>query len=690
VKKLKTMNMPTWREWLFSAKALTAALLSLYIALAIPLDNPYWAMASVYVVSHPLSGATRSKAIYRALGTVLGAAASVAILPLFGQQPVMLSLVISLWLTTLLYLSLIDRSPRSYIFMLAAYTVPLISLTEVNNPQHIFDVALARSEEILLGIVCASLVNALLFPSRIALVLSARMTVLLADARAGALQLLGATGLTALDQRALHQLMIDVMGLDGMIVHLEYDASSHLPTRHAREFRARMAMLAPQLISMGDALRQLRQELPEPLPEFEEYLQHAGQWLQGEDAQLDSDRLVERSWQLQTWLSDSHPEQHLALAGALGQIRALIDLWQDALELRRCFTQDHPEQAPMLRYRVRQLIGTPRHYDYPLLAFSALSAGILVLLVSLLWYWSGWAHGYTGVFLAAVASCFFASQDNPAPFIKSMLVATLISTVAAAIYLFALMPNVHDFGSLAILLAAPLLLLGTFSGRPQYAGTAILLAVQTISTLTIQDRYTADFSRFADVALSSAMGVTFALIWARLTRPFGTQWAARRLARSGWISLSRLALAKPKQDHDDVASKVIDRTAQLLPRLAQLADQGLALHDATRGLRLCFRLLELKRLPLPADAEQRLQPVLLALHDYFQACARARHPQSAPDGLREQLDDGVHHLWSRDGQAAHDACLALHGLRLALFPAVSPAIAPLPTTTRYDPLGASA
>ena len=116
--------MPTWREWLFSAKALIAALLALYIALAIPLDNPYWAMASVYVVSHPLSGATRSKAIYRALGTLLGAAASVVLLPMFAQQPVMLSLVISLWIGALLFLSLLDRSPRSYIFMLAAYTGP--------------------------------------------------------------------------------------------------------------------------------------------------------------------------------------------------------------------------------------------------------------------------------------------------------------------------------------------------------------------------------------------------------------------------------------------------------------------------------------------------------------------------------------------------------------------------------------
>ncbi|HBZ99628.1 MAG TPA: hypothetical protein DEO97_12825, partial [Pseudomonas sp.] len=30
------MTMPTWREWLFSAKALIAALMALYIALAIP------------------------------------------------------------------------------------------------------------------------------------------------------------------------------------------------------------------------------------------------------------------------------------------------------------------------------------------------------------------------------------------------------------------------------------------------------------------------------------------------------------------------------------------------------------------------------------------------------------------------------------------------------------------------------
>ncbi|MGY8820247.1 MAG: FUSC family protein [Pseudomonadales bacterium] len=662
------MNMPTWREWLFSAKALIAALLSLYIALAIPLNNPYWAMASVYVVSHPLSGATRSKAIYRVQGTLLGAAASVAILPLFAQQPVMLILVIALWITTLLYLSLLDRSPRSYIFLLAAYTVPLISLSEVNHPDTIFHVALARSEEILLGIVCASLVNAVLFPSRIAPVLSARMAVMLNDARVATRQMLSATEPDVFDQRALQRLMADVMGLDSMIVHLEYDSSSHLQARHAREFRARLAMLAPQLISLGDALRSLRQQLNAPLPELNEFLHLVAHWMQGDDLQITAQQLGDRSLHLQTWLSDSYPAHRLALVSALSQLRALIALWQDALTLRRCFAEDRVAEPLALHYQVRQLIGAPHHYDYTLLAFSAVSVGSLVLIIGLLWYLSGWQHGATGVFIAAVASCFFASQDNPAPFIKSFLVATLFSIATAAIYLFALIPNVHDFGSLAALLAVPLLFLGTLAGRPQYTATVMVLAVQTISMITIQDSYKADFALFADVALSTVLGAVLALIWAYLTRPFGTQWAARRLARSGWLSLSRLIMAKQKEDFQRVASNVIDRTAQLLPRLGQLGDHGLALHDATLELRVCFRLLELKQLPLPEAIERQLQPTLLGLNDYFQGCAKNHHPAPAPDSLRLMLDDTLQHLMSLPGQVICEACQALHGLRLALFP----------------------
>jgi uncharacterized membrane protein YccC len=63
----------------------------------------------------------------------------------------LLCLVVALWTGSLLSISLLDRTPRSYLFMLSAYTLPMIALPTLNNPETIFDVALARSEEILLA-----------------------------------------------------------------------------------------------------------------------------------------------------------------------------------------------------------------------------------------------------------------------------------------------------------------------------------------------------------------------------------------------------------------------------------------------------------------------------------------------------------------------------------------------------------
>lgn len=162
------MVYPSLRDWLFSVKTFAAAMLALYIGLALELPRPYWAMASVYIVSNPFVGATRSKALYRALGTAIGASAAVLIVPPFVESPYLFSVVVALWTGTLLYLAISDRTARSYVFMLAGYTMPLIALPAVFNPTSIFDLAITRTEEILLGIVCASVVGSAVFPNRLA------------------------------------------------------------------------------------------------------------------------------------------------------------------------------------------------------------------------------------------------------------------------------------------------------------------------------------------------------------------------------------------------------------------------------------------------------------------------------------------------------------------------------------------
>jgi uncharacterized membrane protein YccC len=139
------MSLPTWRDWAFALKVLGAAVLALFIALWIDLPRPYWAVSTVFITVQPLAGATRSKAIYRVCGTVLGAIVAVILVPNLVNAPELLTLAIALWVAICLYVSLLDRTPRSYILMLAGYTAAFIGFPAVADPGAIFDTAVARA-----------------------------------------------------------------------------------------------------------------------------------------------------------------------------------------------------------------------------------------------------------------------------------------------------------------------------------------------------------------------------------------------------------------------------------------------------------------------------------------------------------------------------------------------------------------
>ena len=127
------MTLPTWRDWVFALKVCAAALLALFVALWIDLPRPYWAVSTVFITIQPLAGATRSKAIYRVYGTVLGAIVSVILIPNLVNAPEVLTVALALWVGLCLYFSLLDRTPRSYVLMLAGYTAAFVGFPAVGH-----------------------------------------------------------------------------------------------------------------------------------------------------------------------------------------------------------------------------------------------------------------------------------------------------------------------------------------------------------------------------------------------------------------------------------------------------------------------------------------------------------------------------------------------------------------------------
>src|SRR6202012_5543508 len=248
------MVYPSVRDWLFSVKTFAAAMIALYIGLALELPRPYWAMATVYIVSNPFVGATRSKALYRALGTALGDWAGELFVTPFVESPYLFSVEVALWTGTLLYLAVADRTARSYVFMLAAYTMPIIALPSVTNPGGVFDLAISRTEEITLGIVCASIVGSALFPSRLAPIIIGRTDAWFCDAAFYSTETLSGRIAGSAISGARQRIATTVNGLELLLSQLAYDNTRPDVLARSHELRGRMQLLLPIMSSLADPL----------------------------------------------------------------------------------------------------------------------------------------------------------------------------------------------------------------------------------------------------------------------------------------------------------------------------------------------------------------------------------------------------------------------------------------------------
>ncbi|WP_168787439.1 FUSC family protein [Paraburkholderia aromaticivorans] len=668
------MNWPSGRDWLFSLKTFGAATVALYLAFFFALPRPYWAMSSVYIVSSPLLGATRSKALYRAAGTLLGATAAVAFVPPFVQTPLLFSLIASIWTGTLLFLGISDRTARAYVFLLAGYSLPLIALPTIATPERIFDVAVARSEEILLGILCASVFSGSLFPSRIAPVLAENTTGWFRDAAATArAYLMGQP--TGKDVSARRQrLAATVNGLEVTLSQLTYDDVSPVVLENARALRGRMAVLLPVSSALVDPILALR-GLPQAWsPQLDALIARTGAWIGTWEEGLSgatADELRAELVRLEPPV-DSLAQWSPALQSViLWRLRQLIDLWQDCCTLRQTWA-DPRAPAWQPRFLHWRLGGSTPYFDRGLMVFQAGSAVLAIFFACALWILSGWQYGAGMVSMVAVACSLFASLDEPAPKVFGMFAWTSVSVVIAGVYLFAILPLVHDFPMLILLLAIPFVSAGTLMAQPRFNAAAMTIAINVASFVSLQDAYDADFLTFMNGNIAGPIGLFLAYQWMRVTRPFGAEMSVRRLTVSGWSDVAAAASPAADLHPRELASRMLDRTMQLQPRVAAAEDNQRPSVDSFRELRAGLNALDLRVHlgRMRADGMQLVEDVLEGLHAHFVNCVQARRRVPVPETLLPRIEAAFAYAASPDiARYSRDPVHFLVGLKLSLFPA---------------------
>ena len=663
-------GVPPARDWFFGVRTFAASMIALYIALLMQMPRPYWAMATVYIVSSPFVGPTSSKALYRAVGTFLGAAAAVFFVPMFVQSPYVLVLVVALWTGILLFLSLHLRTANNYALMLAGYTLPLIALPVMNNPLSVWDVAEARTEEIFLGIAVAAVVGAMFWPRRLAPVFNDSVSKWFADASTYSLQFLGRHVQPA-EASALRASMVATFNsLELMIGQLPHEGARPQTVRNTKELRGRMIHLLTVVDALDDALCALERRTPELVDKFAPLLDAASEWLQHKDADVDRwQALKDQVEALQPNVEALEDRKQLLFSNALYRLGEWIDLWQDCRSLQiaiQCENQDSWHAV----YRHWRLGRLSPFLDRGLMLYSAASTVTAIIVASVLWILLGWTDGGSAVILAAVACSFFASMDDPAPQIYRFFFWTAMSVLFASLYLFLVLPNLHDFPMLVLAFAVPFIIVGTLTVKPQFYLGMLLTLVNTSSFISIQGAYDADFLSFANANLAGPVGLLFAFVWTLIARPFGAELAAKRLTRFSWRDIVGLSEPASLAEHRHLGVQMLDRLMQHLPRLALTGqDTGIALREVRVALNMLDLLAYAPRIDGVPNA--LLRQVVAEVGEYFKACLKAGRRLPAPSPLLMTMDRARRALGGAgDDETRLQLLHALSGLRLALLPGV--------------------
>jgi uncharacterized membrane protein YccC len=294
---------------------------------------------------------------------------------------------------------------------------------------------------------------------------------------------------------------------------------------------------------------------------------------------------------------------------------------------------------------------------------SAASVFVTVLVTCAFWIASGWPDGSSAPMFAAVACCFFATQDDPAPAILEFANSSLIGTAAAAVYLFVLLPLAVNYEIVVAMLAPALLLCGALIPQPRTAGLALGTAIFGLALLAIQSNYSADFVSFINSAIAIAGGLWAAAIVTRLMRSVDEAWSAHRLLRINRAALTQAAQGSGTQDAVQLAALMLDRLALASARLARLP-AGDQVHgiDLLGEVRAGINIVELRRerSQLSQEGRRALDRVTLETKNYLMPGHVAE-----TGGLLAAIDAGLDAVAADGGQEVR---LGLTGLRRALFP----------------------
>jgi uncharacterized membrane protein YccC len=623
--------------WLFVCKTLLAYYITGWLAMRLALPQPSTAMLTTIIVANRQSGMVLAKSFYRGIGTLAGAVVAFLIVGLFPQQRGPFLIALSLWVGLCAGGATLHRSFKSYGFVLAGYTAAIVAIPVIDHPPAVFDSAVARISEVLLGLLVSGVVNDTVFPSRMRDVLRQTARAQFANFIGFVQRSTGGSVARDVIQNMHLRFVRDAVTLEDLRSSVVFeDADARARSGHMLLLNQRFMAASTSFQSLHHLINRLQRSGEDAVARaLIELYAPIGIALDAPIEEGAAARVL-----LPRLVTARHTMDALAptLRDQLGSDALVRDFDTGATLLCRFTDELHAYvdtiaslQAPELPVgsieRVRFTHGT----DFRDAGLATLRTTLTMLALGAFWIGSAWPMGASAMLIATIFAGLFATRQNPTQAVGALAGGYAMGMSAAFFCLFFVLTKMDGYG-LFVAGSAPFLIVGLLMMMwPSVAGVGLGYSMGFVYILTVKNQMTFDPVNFINEAIAQVVGVSASAIAFVVVPPaIGSRWLRRRQLERLRRQVGLAAKAPlPGLRHrfesvnHDLFSQIVAQTVLGSNDSRSLLAWALAVHETGRALiELRNDMLDAK---LPAGVSRSIDLAIEALARFYEAPGAAGH-----------------------------------------------------------------
>ena len=628
----------------FAVRTWLASMLALWIAFELQLDTPYWSWITVWIVAQPTPGMLLSKSLYRAIGTIAGAALAVVLIALFAQTPELFVLALALLVGGCTMASNTLTNFRAYATVLAGYTAGIVAADAIAQPTQVWFIALSRGSAILIGIASAVAVTSVFASHGAAAQARAKLLAVLQDAARRAAYSWRDDNAGRI--RIGRQLIVDSIALDTLIDFAAAESGTfRVQKNRARSLLAHVFGLISARRSLDAHLVRRGWPRHQGLEIFHSVILDFLADMPAELERGEVNRLIEGLGEVRAQLDLLEPERDTGPSEDVVSARYVIDRLEDllahlggALRDWRALLHREPSEEPRLVLNF--------HRDLRAARINGLRAFIAVVATGAFWIGSAWVHGPQALIFVSIMLSLFSSQPRPDRVGWVFFYASLPAVALALACKYFLLPAGSGFEYLTVAMGFLLLPLGLVMANPATAAPAVSFSLVFLNLVAPSNPMTYDLADSINTALAIIVGVLFGTLAYAVIFPPDPTAARRYVIYRIRRELELLAQLEPVPGFSHWETRMYDRVTRLNDPQNLSGTPGDAWLDAGLGaLTLGNEILRLRtdqeRGVLPAEPAAAVREVMTAFTRFISAPERVDETVQARLHRLEPLDPGA-------------------------------------------------